>query len=99
MTDSQFSKAIQQRDGGFCRVCQKPSHEVHHIVRREVLSVRWDEQNGISLCWKCHRKAHGKDREVMHRIKSVMEMLYGDDWQRNLEKKSGEIIKLPRDSF
>ena len=94
MTDSQFSKTIQQRDGGFCRVCLKLSNEVHHIVRREVLSVRYEEQNGISLCWKCHRRAHGKYREVLQKIKAVMEMFYGDDWQRNLEKKSGEIVKL-----
>jgi len=91
--DSQFSKTVQNRDGGFCRVCSKPSSEVHHIVRREVLRVRHDEQNGISLCWKCHRMAHGKDREVLHKIKSVMEILYGANWQKNLEKKSGEIIK------
>jgi len=94
MTDSQFSKVILSRDGGFCRVCTKPSHEVHHIVRREVMRVRHDEQNGISLCWKCHRKAHGKDSETLQIIKVIMIMLYGDDWQRNLEKKSGEIIKL-----
>ncbi len=43
-----------------CQWCFNPKTrlEVHHIISRNVLAVRYNQDNGITLCASCHRKAH-----------------------------------------
>ena len=60
-------KAIYQRDHGCCRVCGKAlrfEHQYpatrmqwHHIVYK---SAGGDDSidNGLTVCWKCHRDEH-----------------------------------------
>ena len=41
-----------------CMQCCSKADQVHHLVGRANLSVRWDRRNLISMCFKCHREVH-----------------------------------------
>ena len=52
--DKLFSLQIRERDGA-CVVCHgKHNLQCGHIVSRKYRSVRWDEDNAVTLCAKCH---------------------------------------------
>lgn len=52
--DTQWSQLIRNRDK-VCLKC-KGRNNLHaaHIYSRAKHSVRWDLQNGVTLCYKCH---------------------------------------------
>lgn len=51
-----WSKAVRERDGNKCAVCGSSEHiQAHHIVQRKFnKELRFDIENGISLCPKHH---------------------------------------------
>lgn len=55
-------KKVFERDGYICQNCGKGGYlEAHHILGfKEHAQSRFDVSNGITLCRKCHFKAHGK---------------------------------------
>ena len=58
--DVLWGLAIRKRDKDTCQSCFKPGNNPHHIFGRRYLSTRHDLENGICLCWACHKhKAHG----------------------------------------
>ena len=42
--------------------------DCHHIIKRSRLLTRWDWQNGIALCAKCHERATNMDHRILHEI-------------------------------
>lgn len=43
-----------------------PATQIHHIIRRNCLHLRFDPQNLVPLCFDCHRKIHdGKLTEAI----------------------------------
>lgn len=59
----QWRSAVFQRDNYTCQSCgSKKNLQAHHIVYwRDCVSnpkLRYDIENGITLCRKCHLKAH-----------------------------------------
>jgi DNA-binding transcriptional regulator YiaG len=49
--DTIWSFAVKERDGNVCRRCGKPDHlNSHHIIKRIFKALRWDIDNGITLC-------------------------------------------------
>ena len=94
MTDSDFSKMIYERDGGFCLLCSKPGSEVHHIFSRRHKSIRHDPENGILLCNECHREAHEKPKKTFEKIKFVMDRLYRHSWEMELISRRDVIFKI-----
>lgn len=61
--DRAFSLIVLLRDKRTCRWCKRSTDETgkqlkidnSHIIPREVLSLRWDERNGVGLCFRCHK--------------------------------------------
>ena len=59
--DARWSKAVRERDGYRCRRCGKPhaknSQGLHaaHIFSRGIIRTRHDPDNGLSMCYGCHR--------------------------------------------
>lgn len=53
------------RRNKLCYFCSKPSTEIHHIVRRDNLILRFDLYNLLPLCNDCHRLIHDKGMDVM----------------------------------
>lgn len=51
--DKLFSEKI--RSVGFCQHCGKKSGlQCAHIFSRKNYSIRWDEENAVCLCLRCH---------------------------------------------
>lgn len=63
--DAAFSDFIRWRDRWTCRHCHRPyappTSELHcaHIHSRGNRSIRWDEDNAIALCFRCHQHFTG----------------------------------------
>jgi hypothetical protein len=56
-----WSRFIRARDAHQCGVCNSDDRvQAHHIFRRTLLSqARYELGNGITLCYECHKVAHG----------------------------------------
>jgi hypothetical protein len=53
--DKLFSEYIRKRDGWACRSCGAPWRiQCAHIVSRRYRAVRWNPENALALCSKCH---------------------------------------------
>lgn len=57
----QWRKAVYKRDGYVCQDCgTKKDLQAHHIKPwQRYPELRYEVNNGITLCRKCHLKAHG----------------------------------------
>lgn len=59
---SKWREAVFSRDGYVCRCCGYDKGgilEAHHVVPySKDRAIRWDVDNGITMCKKCHRAYH-----------------------------------------
>ncbi|MBC6982876.1 HNH endonuclease [Caulobacter sp. 17J80-11] len=55
-------RAVKSRDGWRCVKCGSQTHlHAHHIKRwKEHPELRYDLNNGVTLCFDCHEEAHGR---------------------------------------
>jgi len=52
--DKLWSKKIRERDE-VCQVCGGTAYlNAHHVIGRRNRNIRWDMDNGITLCSGCH---------------------------------------------
>lgn len=67
-----WSNAVRGRDGFICQLCGKrpknrKSIHAHHIVPfAKSAELRFDINNGVTLCRLCHRRVH-RERVVVTR--------------------------------
>lgn len=68
-----------------CLVCNGEYSTLHHYVRKaQSTELRYDIENGIPICAKCHCKIHtGQDGMTTAKIA----MIKGKEWLDNLETK------------
>jgi len=90
--DKLWAEFIKLRAGSKCEYCGKPDGlNSHHIFSRSNGSVRWEPDNGISLCVSHHVfgnfSAHKSPIEFVEWIKKVR----GKDWYSRLRKKAVKI--------
>jgi len=52
--DTLARKCIRLRDEWTCQKCGMQGHDVHHVRMRKYYSTRWDLNNLILLCKRCH---------------------------------------------
>jgi hypothetical protein len=72
INDDLWSLIVRNRDNYTCRMCgtKTKSGEAHHIIGRDNKALRWDIDNGITLCFYCHRyKIHGGKMSEEDKIK------------------------------
>lgn len=57
-----WAKAVKDRDGWACKECgAKDRLHAHHIKKwRDYPSLRYELDNGVTLCHSCHEAAHGR---------------------------------------
>lgn len=58
---------VKTRDNWTCQQCgaQGGRLEAHHIDEfAKNKELRWDVENGITLCWECHKRLHAQERET-----------------------------------
>lgn len=69
--DEVFSKWIRCRDGRCLKCGTQNNLQCAHVFSRTARSVRWFENNAITLCYKCHMFwAHKNPIEFTEFIKS-----------------------------
>ncbi|RLI46445.1 hypothetical protein DRO61_09215 [Candidatus Bathyarchaeota archaeon] len=61
-----FRNAVLKRDNFTCQMCNRKGKgiwlNVHHIIKwSSASSLRYDVDNGISLCRDCHKEVTGKE--------------------------------------
>jgi 5-methylcytosine-specific restriction endonuclease McrA len=57
--DDTWKQRVKERDNFICQICNmkivgKNCH-AHHILPRQIRTCRWDIDNGITLCYRCHK--------------------------------------------
>lgn len=71
-----------------CEICSKEAVQLHHYYFKGSYGhLRYDPDNGISLCQGCHFVLHAKDAK---RIEQKIIEVRGKEWADNLEEKSKE---------
>jgi hypothetical protein len=68
-----WRKAVLNRDHSVCRICHSTQNlEVHHIHRFATYpDLRWNLENGISLCHECHVKFRHHEEEYTDILKFI----------------------------
>lgn len=87
--DNLWSLAIRKRDN-CCVICgEREGLQSAHIFVRDNRNTRWDLNNGITLCTKCHSWGHVEPNEFTRFIKNQI----GIDAYKKLEQKALSIVK------
>ncbi len=82
-----FSKYCQP----LCEVCYNVAIQCHHFYYKSSYGhLRYDPDNGISLCQKCHFVLHRQDPK---KIEEQIIARRGIKWYNKLKKKSQEKLK------
>jgi len=69
-----------------CVVCGKPANQVHHFYGKGAYGhLRYDLDNGISICQGCHFKHHTRADAGIHL--AIIEKK-GQEWVERLKKKA-----------
>ena len=85
--DLLWSKKVKESAGMRCEKCGKTKYlNSHHFYSRSAWSVRWNLNNGFSLCSGCHTlssrfSAHKTPAEFVEWAKKKR----GDDWFARLQ--------------
>lgn len=57
--DTMWKNKVKDRDKHCCQVCQKKivgkNCHAHHILPKGIKGMRWDVDNGITLCFQHHK--------------------------------------------
>ena len=54
--DKDWQLAVKERDGNACVICGETKYiQSHHIIPREIKTLRHDVDNGITLCANHHK--------------------------------------------
>ena len=62
--DDLVSKQVRERDGYKCRKCGRTGKVFHHHIHTKIrLATRWILENGVTVCFWCHRWAHSAPEE------------------------------------
>ena len=68
--DTLFRSAVIKIHGRVCAICGQyhSNAQVHHIIKRRCLFLRWDVRNGAVVCPACHTSdvhGHGYDQYLL----------------------------------
>ena len=89
--DRLFSQII--RSLGFCVRCgSKQNLQCCHIYSRKYNSVRFDEQNAVCLCARCHRWGHDNPTDFTKWLETFINL-------DRLREKRNKIVKYKLDDW
>ncbi len=65
-----FRLKVLKRDSFTCQMCKKSGKgarlNVHHIIKwSSAASLRYDTDNGVTLCNYCHKSVTGKEQHYV----------------------------------
>lgn len=97
--DKLWSEYVRKRDNCNCQKCKKvygQSVSPHHAFGRRHRAVRWDVDNGVSLCYFCHIQwAHRDSAGFTEWFKNHV----GEDVYNRLAEAHNEIFKPTMDEL
>ena len=90
--DKLWSKVVRLRAKNKCELCGSINTlNSHHIFGRKAMSTRYDTDNGILLCFKCHFvEAHQNPA----RFYIWLVEKRGREWYDKLNKRHNNLIKM-----
>lgn len=103
---TKWSKQVRERDGNECKLCKcKEKLHAHHIIPKDKdYSLRYDINNGITLCISCHaktegyQKGHTHPKEVRKKLSESLKKSYAEGkwkvWSEGLKMSEEHRKKL-----
>ena len=83
--DALFSKLVRALHP-LCQRCGAPSEDCAHIFTRSRRSTRWDTDNALAFCRRCHMWAHLYPNVFMEFVRTVLgKSKYDEVRARSLE--------------
>lgn len=71
--DAITSRKVRERDGNRCRKCGRTPCYHHHIFGKKAHpATRWAMENGVAVCFVCHRDAHASPEDFRRWVLSWM---------------------------
>lgn len=100
--DILWSRAVRERDEHRCRKCKRSpweqaAVEAHHAFKRSNMGVRFDLDNGVTLCLDCHRYAHSHPEEFNAWLWLEMGFIYDDLHEKSkgvVHYKNWELLEI-----
>lgn len=72
--------------GELCEVCGQIAHHIHHFFPKGNYGfLRYDIENGVPICNRCHHRHHFIGDPTIHQ--AIIENR-GQEWYKSLVKKS-----------
>jgi len=92
--DKLFYLYVMQLHNNCCEICGEQAVTAHHfILKSQSAELRYNPENGISICNRCHCKIHIQaDMETINRIITIR----GQEWADNLYKIKNQVFKKYR---
>lgn len=93
LAEKLWKKAVLEKYQGKCFVCQSDFRiSPHHFIPQRISkALRYDPENGVALCQKCHIALHWKSDPLI-----IVRIVFkkGKKWVNYLEKRRNEKIIL-----
>jgi predicted restriction endonuclease len=98
--DGLWRQAVKKLAGDKCEYCGATRYlNSHHIFGRRNYAVRWEINNGVSLCAKHHKFSNQfSAHETPTRFKDWIIEKRGQEWYDNLNKQAN-TCKPDREKF
>lgn len=84
--------------GRNCYFCGKPAENMHHIVPRSNILLRWDLKNLLPVCYNCHQALHNAPHDITLYIGLVRSAYLEEMRQMNFQDYL-RVHNLTRDEF
>lgn len=85
--DKYWSQAVKILANNKCEYCNHPAENSHHFYSRKYKGIRYDVNNGFSLCVKHHFFAHHRPADFVAWAIAKR----GELWHKMLRDKSNRV--------
>ena len=93
--DKLWKDIIKSRAEEFCELCARPGKDAHHIEGRSPQSLRWCLENGVFLCFRCHRLGvHSPSSSTQAEFRRKLIKLLGRKQMDELKRMRYKMVKL-----
>ena len=93
--DKLWAQIIKARAEGRCELCHGEGRDSHHIQGRSPQVLRWNLDNGIFLCFRCHRLGvHSPASDTQAKFREKIIFLRGEVVMANLARLLHSSIKV-----
>jgi hypothetical protein len=94
IADALWATCVKERANNECEMCGSIKLiQAHHIVPRTVYSTRYELENGVALCFRCHFYVAHKDMLKFYEyIKDVRDTKYLESMRSDTTKNDYDAI-------